>query len=53
MKVKRMMFAAIVCAGVLGSAGAASADVRVSTPPNPISHALNDGLRPLAPTNGS
>jgi hypothetical protein len=34
--VKRLVFTAIVCGGVLGSAGTASADVRVSTPPSPV-----------------
>ena len=33
---RRLVFAAIVCGAALGTAGAASADVRVSVPPSPI-----------------
>jgi hypothetical protein len=36
MKMKQVMFAAIVSGAVLGSGGVASADILIGTPPNPI-----------------
>ena len=36
MKVKRLVFATIVSVGVLGSAGAASADILIGVPPSPV-----------------